>query len=681
MLEGVRTIGEAVLQKNPLVDALVRKVDVPQGQKRYVVHLKLSVDPPELQVDVNELDHQALTEVLWVGNAPGSNKPQDRLTTGHIEYLTSQTVPNLRENLWKLLGECELCKKLETLINALYIDLGEKSEVFQGGGDQQYDRYRRMWDLSKLGLDKLDLIEEKQEREKLEAFCKEQGLEFLTRPFLQAYARDKGKAKAAVELVAKVVERWVVKQLKLNKSSDLALYTLHLNGEQLARQQDYVAYLEESLIGEAFKSASNGVCHVCGRNDKEVTADTTRFKLLKFYITDKPGFASGLSKKGFACNYTLCRECYRSLLAGERFIENHLNTRLAYNSVYVIPLFHLPSILRAADTLERCANYLKKRLDATQTLQQWQEFQRALQEYKHFEDAKASFVLNLLFATEAQSAVKVDKLIQDVPPSRLDRLDEVRNKVRDFANTHFGECKEWDLSLKTMSYLFPIRRQGNQAQTRPFLEFLDALLTGRPLQVTSFIPKFLETARVHYFERYDAYVQGAQPGNDRKDIDPLTTFLLQSQLLLLYLKKLYQLEDFLPGGDLMEIEGEALDSELRSYLEELGLERSQRGLFLLGYLIGRIGSRQEQRESHKPILNKVHFQGMDRGKVMRLANEVYEKLRQYKIADYCDSVYAAMKALLDRELGALDSPHENTYWLLSGYAYATWQAIKHGKKE
>lgn len=129
----------------------------------------------------------------------------------------------------------------------------------------------------------------------------------------------------------------------------------------------------------------------------------------------------------------------------------------------------------------------------------------------------------------------------------------------------------------------------------------------------------------------------------------------------------------------MEIEREVLDDTLRAYLQELGLDPSKKALFLLGYLIGQIASTREQLESGKPILNKVNFQGMDQGKVIRLANEVYEKLRQYKIADYNEAAYAVMKTLLDRYHAALGSPQENTYWLLSGYAYATWQAIRHGK--
>lgn len=681
MIEGVRTIGDVALQRNPsIVEALVQEEEVPQGQKKHVVFLNLRLDPPELSVDLKPLDHQVLAEVLWVGNA-ASNRDQDRLTTGNVkyntnanaEYLVSQTVPNLLGAL----GEGELRQKLEKLHQAIYLDLGKKSDVFPKGGDAQYLRYSQMWDLAKLGLAKLELIENKKDREELGSLCEDRGLEFLARSFLQEYARIKGKAKAAVQLVSKVVETWVLKQLDL-KRSEVALYTIKLDGELLASHPDYAAYLEKTLVNEAFKEDLEGVCHTCGR-EGEITADMTRFKLLKFYITDKPGFASGFHGEGFLCNYALCRKCYRSLLVGERFVENNLRTRLAHNTVYVIPVFHLPSVQPTAATLERWAKYLQKRLAATQTLKQWQKFEKELKDYQEFENAKASFVLNMLFASKAQGAVKVDNLIQDVPPSRLDRLDEVRNQVRDAAKAFLGDSNEWDLSLGRIFYLFPIHVQQKQAQTRPFLEFLNTLLTERSVRTNLLIPQLLETASVHYFERYSAYVQDRSSQNQQSVDRALIIFLLQSQLLLLYLKELGQLESSTQGGKTMGIEREALDDTLMAYLQELGLDRGQKALFLLGYLIGQIGSTREQRESGKPILNKVYFQGMDQGKVIRLANDVYEKLRQYRIANYNEAVYAAMKTLLDQEHAALSSPQENTYWLLSGYAYATWQAIRHGK--
>ena len=683
ILEGVRAIGEAVLERTPLVEALVDtrllEQEVQKGKDRgLIVTLDVRLDPPRLNLEMHELDEQILVEVLWVGNASGSNSPQDRLTTDHVKYLASQTVPNLLKPEALREGG-ELRAKLETLREAVYLDLGEKADVFpDGGGDQQYERYRWVWDLRKLGVDG-EALERlaKRDREEVGALCGEEDVECLTPEFLQAYARKKGKAAETVKLVGKVLKDWVARRLDV-KGSQIKLYTLALEGEPLAGHPDYRTYIERKLVDEVFEGpeAEEGTCYLCGARGR-VTANTTRFKLLKFYITDKLGFASGLHKRGFLRNYVLCKGCYTALLAGERFVENAMRTRLGWANVYVIPTFHAPDVHFDAKTLEGWAKYFKDRLAASESLKKWHEFQQELEAYRFYEQLKALFVLNLLFATKGQAAVKVEKLIPEVPPSRLDRLDDVRNRVYDQAAELLGESLDWDLSLGKLFYLLPLR----QRDTKPYLEFLDALLMGRPLNVHELIPQLLETACIHRFERYEAHVHGRPQDPERE----MVLHLVRSQLFLLYLRELGQLRGWggettmeTPKGDAVaEVERDTVGEDLRAWMD--GLVGVQRGLFLLGVLLGRIGSTREQRDSGKPILNKVHFQGMDRHKLMRLANEVYEKLRQYKIADYNEGLYAAMKAHFDRALEGLSSPQENVYWVLSGYAYSTWQAIRAGR--
>lgn len=684
MIEGIRTIGEAVLQKNDhIVNALVQEMDV-QNQRQYAVFINVCLDPIELSFDIKEIDVNLCNEILWVGNLRGNN-PQDRLTTDTVTYLTSQTIPNLCQNL----PPGKLRSELETLKQTIYLDLGEKYNVFpQGKRDPLYERYRLVWDLLKFdsvisamnsSSKPTEIIENKGIKQKAETLCNKQGLQFLSKPFLQEYARQYG-AKEVPRLIGAIIEGLVIQQLKLKKQ-EIGLYTLKLNEKLLCEHADYIDYLEKSLVGEVFEVAPQGVCHTCGSRER-VTGDTTRFRLMKFYITDKPGFASGLNQNNFVRNFGICCKCYRQLLAGERFAENQLRTTIASSSVYVIPEFYLPTIKLSCATLNKWAEYLKKRVSATQTLKQWQDFQDALKDYQEFENAKASFVLNMLFVTKPQvSAVKVDMLIQDVPPSRLDRLDDVRNRILREATCFFGNLdrKDWDLGLDNMFYLFPIRKQKNQVKDQIFLEFLDALLTNRSFSIERLISEFLETACVHYYKR-KSYVQSSlEQGRQTREL--LTVFLIQSQLLLLYLKELGQLEGLNKGGGkIMESLINILDEKLQAYLKNLNLNYGQQALFLMGYLIGRIGSTKEQISSGKPILNKIHFQGIDKTKLVRLANEVYEKLRQYKIAKYNEDIYAAMKTLLDKELLSLNSPQENTYWILSGYAYATLQAIQHANR-
>jgi CRISPR-associated protein Csh1 len=251
---------------------------------------------------------------------------------------------------------------------------------------------------------------------------------------------------------------------------------------------------------------------------------------------------------------------------------------------------------------------------------------------------------------------------------------------------------EWDLGLGRLFYLLPLRQRDRQVETKPYLELLDALLVGRPLSVQALIPQLLETAAIHRFERYEAHAHDRPNDPERA----LVLHLLQAQLFLRYLKELGQLHGLdedeggerramtmteTMAGQAAEIERELVDEGLRAWMDGVGLTGVRRGLFLLGVLIGKIGSTKEQRESGKPILNKVNFQGMDRLKVLRLANEVYEKLRQYKIADYNEGLYAAMKAHLDRGISTdeLGTPAENAYWVLAGYAYETQRAIRAGQ--
>lgn len=716
MLEGIRALGEATLERAPLIEALVDLRPLEQlreGERAYLVVLNINLRERRLRVEPQDLDERALLEALWVGNAAGSASPQDRLTTDNPTYLASQTVPNLLEVLPE---GGDLAKKLQALLSDVGIDLGAKRELFCGGdGDQFYERYRRVWDLRRLGLDPtsaLDFLSRKEEREEVEGICAREGVEFLSEGFLRAYARAKRKAAEAVKLVGRVLQNWVAKELDV-KGSEIKLYTLALDGERLVRHPDYVQYIESKLVEEAFEGqeAEEGVCHLCAASGR-ATSNTTRFKLLKFYITDKPGFASRLHPMGFLRNYTLCRGCYRALLAGERFVENELRTRLGRSNVYLIPVFYLPEARPGPGLgpgparLEAWADYLRSRLAASATLERWHEFQQQLERYRDYEEQKALFVLNFLFATKGQAAVKVDKLIAEVPPSRLDRLDEVRNRVRKWADEYLGEDAhgEWDLGLGKLFYLLPLRQRDRRAEAKPYLELLDALLVGRPLSAQALIPQLLETAAIHRFERYEAHAHD-RPGDPER---ALVLHLLQAQLFLRYLKELGQLRGLNEndmekgngneGGEasamtrtgataeqIVEVEQALVHEGLRAWMDGLGLKGARRGLFLLGVLIGKIGSTPEQRESGKPILNKVNFQGMDRLKVLRLANEVYEKLRQYKIADYNEGLYAAMRGHLDRGVSAdededeLGTPAENAYWVLAGYAYETQRAIRTGQ--
>jgi hypothetical protein len=153
VIEAIRSIGEVALQKDlHVVKALVHDEDLQSDKKKYLVYLDIDLEYLVLNLEIKDVDYEVLNDVLWVGNASGSNDPQDRLTTDHIEYLASQTIPNLYNALHDWKPESSLCNTLKRLKETLFLDLGPKEEVLGGLKDQQYKRYRWVWYISRLGI-------------------------------------------------------------------------------------------------------------------------------------------------------------------------------------------------------------------------------------------------------------------------------------------------------------------------------------------------------------------------------------------------------------------------------------------------------------------------------------------------------------------------------------------------
>ena len=98
-------------------------------------------------------------------------------------------------------------------------------------------------------------------------------------------------------------------------------------------------------------------------------------------------------------------------------------------------------------------------------------------------------------------------------------------------------------------------------------------------------------------------------------------------------------------------------------------------------MIAEIGNAQYRKGGSKPILGKITFQGMNKGKLKRLINEVFEKLIEYKLLSLNnEKKFAQCKWLMDKQIDHWPlSDQDNVFYVLSGYAYSTYKAIKAGK--
>jgi len=485
----------------------------------------------------------------------------------------------------------------------------------------------------------------------------------------ELWEKAKNTPQKMINLVSNEIYEYLKREEGLNKKG-IALFTLKIDDQLMVNSPEYKRYLENSKIETLFSDKKTGICHLC-RKENVTTQNMTRLSF-KYYITDKIGFSSGLQKNAFFKNFSLCKKCYKKLLVGESFVKNNLRTYFAGTNLYVIPKF-IFSTPFSMDRLKKWAEYINVSFSSSATLEKLKKFLSALKNYPEFEEEKNNFILNLLFYKKTQSEFRIFKLIKDVPPSRLDILQREEAEIYDIGVKLFGESNRWYLNPGGIYYLLPVRTEGGKKESvdyKKVLEFYDALFSAKPVSYRSLIKQFIGLACVYRFERFANYnIKSKNP-----DIDIIYA-ILRANLLLLYLKKLKLLE----GSDKMqeELNLSLLPKDMGDYLEEMEYKKTQTALFLLGYLIGEIGNAQWSKESPtKPILNKIIYQGMNTGKLLRLTNDIFEKLKQYRKLSYNERIFGVMKRLLDENIQNWDlSDQENVFYVLSGYAYNTYKVL------
>lgn len=652
MIEAIREIGKIIIKNDrdisKVIDALVEPSGDIKGDK--VIILNINIFEKQLEVDFEDIKEETPKKYLWFGTEPG-NSPQIYFTTDKLEHLITQTIPNIINKLPK---DSELSKLLRIVIKDIFYNLNLSKE----------DKY--VVNIEKLGLVEKGYLEKLIDKAQKTKNGKSDIFKFIHK-----------------EIESKVIG-YIINKTKFAKK-ELGLYTLKINNRFMSDEEEYKKFVVKVKIDSLFGKAQR-ICSSCNEY-KSITAKpqfSFAGSAIGYYMTDKVGFSSGLSGE-FIRNFILCRDCYTKLLVGEVFVRNKLSTNIGGVNIYIIPKFILPPEINS-ERLNKWAEYIDFTFDSAKSFNSLKTFQEKLEDYKEFDDSKNNFILNLLFYKSGQRNIKVLKLIKDVPPTRLDTLREITNKIKDIGNKRLGDSNLWTIDLQNIYYLIPLKRtkeeKGFSIEYKKILELYNAIFSGKPVSYSFLIDQFIELAQIYRFKIAKSYHITANVDNwDEKKWDKeLINLILRANLFLLYLRRLNLLK---AGGEHMDYDSLRLNEQIKNFLREMGYDEPKIALFLLGYLIGEIGNAQFRlTESHtKPILNKITFEGMNSNKLIRLTNEVFEKLNQYKdrtrvpLLFFNEMVFTEYKGLIDKQIKNWDisgpSDHESVFYVLSGYAYAT----------
>ncbi len=627
MIEGIKELGGLVESGDgDFVDHLVRipELNTKKIDTFYVIGLNFDLSKEKLLIEeIVYSPKSSPAEFMFVGNS-SANSPKNKVTVlgnaiskseSQVKYFFTSTLPIIKEEI----GDEKISKQIEKVLSTFYKNNGNSYRI----------------DVVKTGL-------------------YGDGCNFSPEELVRA------GDKKFIKLVLPCLYRRIESEKGIRKK-EIALFTLMINGEYIAKHPAYKKYIAYNMLEKVFKKVKKGTCYICGKTNVPVTWDTRNFNL-KYYIVDKISFASNFEKKNFIKNLAICKDCYRKILEGEVFLDNYLQSSLFGLTLYIIPKTVFKMALLGGQ-LKKSAETIKYFVTSPNALENFQKFKSAVANDAKFLDEKNNYMFDVMLVKKSNSAVKINTLIKDVPPSRIDTLIEKQKSIAKWAQDHLSAEKPWSLSFNSYYFMFPVHKK---TVDKYLVNLYSSIMKGEEVSYPVLIDKFVEVARVNAYETGGQYSINGSMNN-------LHTTVLKQNLLLEYLKEL----NLLKGGKAMDFGELNVRKDVKEFLEKMGFDEQKTAMFLIGYLVGEVGNAQYNAGmKNKPILKKIIYQGMGAKRLVTFVNEIFEKLVQYEKLQYNEPVFAAAKSLLDKNIDKWElSDKENVFYILSGYAYNTMKAM------
>lgn len=641
VIEAMIDMGKTLLRDSNLISEKVKKLEpmTRKGEKRHVVKIDFRLQEEKIDLDIEEISSRTAARYVLLDREGGPNNPQWYITFERCDNLISQSLPNFI----KKLEEGDFKDQVAKVISTFFYDLGKNVD----------NKYRYVLDIHRfLGHSKSieDILQ------------------------IQKDNDEKTAHKKLVATVAAEFGKYCEDAFELRKEQ-IGLFTISIDGGLISQNPLYTELLEQSLAERMADGSSNElVCSICGM-DEGCTSDLKDMSI-KYYTTNQCIFAHNMNNKNYDKNFVLCKNCYESLLAAEKFIKKELRSRIADFDVYIIPHMLYGRQL-SGQVLKKMASVIEPLVDSSQNIEDINEFKDNVTNRldKLNKQEGYSFLLNFLFYRQANQATKIQKMLKDVQPSVFRKIENSYNDVWQQFKCFFTEKACQSLyskqNLKMIYYLHPIKLQdGNPAQYQRMLSVYEDIFYQRRLQKDRVFMNIAEVLQIVWRQRAGYNVSGSDP-------QYLQFKVLEAMFYVAFLQNFGSLEG---GETMLNSSSLTVNDELKEYMQAMHYNEQQAALFLLGVLIGSIGREQNKRSeegTYKPVLNKINFNGMDKVRIVKLSSDIFNKLRQEKILRFTEGIYNAHAYLLgkNRECWTL-SKDEGLFYLLSGYSFQTLKKKK-----
>ena len=374
--------------------------------------------------------------------------------------------------------------------------------------------------------------------------------------------------------------------------------------------------------------AKDQVCSVCGQKSDEVYGFVSTYT---FYTVDKPGMvAGGFDQTQTWKNYPVCQRCALTLEEGKKYIEEYSSFRFYDFSYFVIPRpFKKENNADIYEILEQFKGQNPEMKDRYSNL--LDDANDEILELLSGEEN--SFNISILIYEKSNSAFNILLNIEDVFPSKLKKLFEIKNEVDQieifrqlivpvYENKKISHYKELAFSFGNVWHFFG--RDKEQNTSTYFLEITNRIFTGKQIDYAFLLSGFVRKIRREFSNGW-----------------PTKESAMRSFQLLLYLKRLEVLS--IPEEDEM-MEQKTVDEIFEGMNEKSQLEKSgvlfeeffdffnsdaKKAIFLEGVLAQLLLDIQYNERKATPFRTKLLGLRLDEKTVKRLLPEIQNKLEEY----------------------------------------------------
>jgi CRISPR-associated protein Csh1 len=644
MLEAMIDLGGVLLKDIDIIRTKLKKIplETRQKNKRHIIKMNFDLQNESITFDIEEIDNDTIEKYLFLGHEGGKSQLQWYQTSDRCNNLITHSLPIFLNKL----ENSELKYLIEQVLKTFFIDQGENIDT----------RYRYI-----LNIDRF--------------FTLPRSLEDIKTEITKDEKKRQKFYKSLIADVSKEVTKHCADQFEI-KTDQIGLFTVCINDQAIVQTQTYRNVLEKSIEQTEDKNNKSDLyCSVCGSNDN----CTSKIDFpIKFYTTNLCIFAHNMDKKNYYKNLVLCESCHNKAITAGIFLDNELRTRIAGYDTYIIPHVIYGKNL-SSSKIKQMAEIISPLTGTGSALSSVKEYRGEVERrLRVLNNEDYVFLLNILFYKKLQASTKIQKMIQDIDPSVFSDISNAFFDTLDIFEDHYSTALidnlEKRANLDFIYYMHPVKlKDGRPSQYQNILKTYENILCKKVFRKEVVFLNLAQVLTAIWREK-----EGHNVSFDKNRTNRQKAFdfkILDCMYYVCFLKRY----GVLKGGEGMDVKELNLNADITSYIREMNYNEQEASMFLLGVLIGAIGREQskkqyekEQEGTYKPILNKINFNGMDKYRIMKLSNQIPNKLRHEKIQQYYEAIFSAHKYLLDKNIQSWKlNKDESLFYLLSGYGYQT----------